>query len=86
VQLGCQVGESSLLSAAHLHLCAAFPALRHAEGCFGSLLLADDPAHPHLRMGIGGRPPALPTANGLGVTLDRARLARYRTGLWRSGG
>jgi predicted alpha/beta hydrolase len=40
VQVGCQVGESSLLSAAHLRLCAAVGVVRYAEGCFGRLLLA----------------------------------------------
>jgi L-alanine-DL-glutamate epimerase-like enolase superfamily enzyme len=85
VQLGCQVGESSLLSAAHLHLCAAFPEVRHAEGCFGSLLLAEDPASPRLRIGHSGRPPALPAAPGLGVRIDRECLARCRVGHWQGG-
>jgi L-alanine-DL-glutamate epimerase-like enolase superfamily enzyme len=82
VQLGCQVGESSLLSAAHLHLCAAFPKARHLEGCFGSFLLADDPAKPALRFGRGGRPPHLPSSSGLGVEIDSECLARHRTKHW----
>lgn len=84
VQLGCQVGESSLLSAAHLHLCSAFPKFRHLEGCFGSFLLADDPARPALRFGRGGRPPHLSATSGLGVEVDSECLARHRTQLWRS--
>ncbi len=79
VQIGCQVGESSLLSAAHLHLCAVFPEVRHAEGCFGKLLLAEDPASPLLQVRWGGLPPRLPDAPGLGVTLDPEMLARHRT-------
>jgi muconate cycloisomerase len=82
VQLGCQVGESSLLSAAHLHLSAAFPKAVHREGCFGTFLLAEDPAHPELRFGRGGRAPRLPHASGLGVEIDADLLARHRTKHW----
>lgn len=86
VQTGCQVGESSLLSAAQLLLCGAFPDVRHAEGCFGKLLLREDPAAPVLRFGFGGRPPSEPSGPGLGVRIDRATLARHRAGHWRGGG
>jgi L-Ala-D/L-Glu epimerase len=85
VQIGCQVGESSLLSAAHLHLCAAFPHVRHAEACFGKLLLAVDPASPLLQMSRGGLPPQIPSASGIGVTPDPAIIMRHRTGRWQSG-
>ncbi len=84
VQIGCQVGESSLLSAAHLHLCTQFPALRHAEGCFGKLLLAVDPASPLLQMRGGGQPPRVPTAPGIGVTIDPATIATYQISQWQS--
>ncbi|HEY8961447.1 MAG TPA: enolase C-terminal domain-like protein [Luteolibacter sp.] len=82
VQLGCQVGESSLLSAAHLHLSAAFPKAVYREGCFGTFLLAEDPARPELRFGRGGRPPHLPATTGLGVEIDAGLLARHRTKHW----
>ena len=82
VQLGCQVGESSLLSAAHLHLCAAFPEVRHTEGCFGRLLLEEDPVTPALRFGRGGRPPRLPHGAGLGIEVDRDCLERHLSGRW----
>jgi len=82
VQLGCQVGESSLLSAAHLRLSAAFPKAVHREGCFGTFLLAEDPARPELRFGRGGRAPHLPATSGLGVEIDADLLARYRTKHW----
>lgn len=85
VQVGCQVGESSVLSAAHLHLCAEFAQMRHAEGCFGKLLLAEDPASPLLQMALGGKPPRLPHAPGIGVTIDSEMIAKYRTGHWHSG-
>jgi L-alanine-DL-glutamate epimerase-like enolase superfamily enzyme len=82
VQVGCQVGESSLLSAAHLHLCAAFPEIRHAEGCFGTLLLEEDPASPPLRFRRGGKPPRTPAGAGLGIEIDRACLEHHLSGRW----
>ena len=84
VQIGCQVGESSLLSAAHLHLSAEFAKMRHAEGCFGKLLLAEDPAAPLLQMRGGGHPPFLPASPGLGVTIDPAIIAKHRVDHWQS--
>lgn len=84
IQVGCQVGESSLLSAAHLRLCATFPRFRHAEGCFGSLLLSGDPFAPSLRFGYRGAPPAIPSGAGLGVEVDLAILTRHRVGHWQS--
>ena len=82
VQVGCQVGESSVLSAAHLHLCKAFGEMRHAEGCFGKLLLEEDPAEPLLQMRGGGRPPALPESPGLGVVVNEARLTPHVAKRW----
>ena len=51
LQLGCQVGESSLLSAAHLRLAQA---VTYAERCFGLFLLREDRAVPLLQFGYGG--------------------------------
>lgn len=78
VQVGCQVGETSLLSAAQLRLIAALgEELRYGEGCFGRHLLRVDPVHPQLTFARAGRPPALPTGAGLGVTLDENELRAY---------
>ena len=77
VQIGCQVGESSLLSAAQLRLVAAVGDVRYVEGCFGTLLLEDDPGHPMLRFGRHGRPPAAPGGPGLGVDIDPGLVARH---------
>jgi muconate cycloisomerase len=74
VQVGCQVGESSLLSAAHLALTAAVGDVTFAEGCFGHLLLREDPVEPVLQFGYGGRPPTRPAGPGFGVTVDEERL------------
>jgi muconate cycloisomerase len=77
VQIGCQVGESSLLSAAHLILVTAVQKVTYAEGCFGYHLLREDPAEPVLQFGYGGRPPAKPNGAGLGVTINEAILRRW---------
>jgi L-Ala-D/L-Glu epimerase len=81
LQVGCQVGESSLLSAAHLALLSALaplrPGVRYAEGCFGRHLLREDPASPLVQFGYGGRPPPRPPGAGLGVQLDQTMLVRW---------
>jgi L-alanine-DL-glutamate epimerase-like enolase superfamily enzyme len=81
LQVGCQVGESSLLSAAHLTLLSALapltPGVRYAEGCFGRHLLREDPVSPLLQFGYGGRPPRRPPGAGLGVRVDQGMLERW---------
>jgi L-alanine-DL-glutamate epimerase-like enolase superfamily enzyme len=81
LQVGCQVGESSLLSAAHLALLSALaplrPGVRYAEGCFGRHLLREDPASPLVQFGYGGRPPRRPAGTGLGVQIDQTMLVRW---------
>jgi L-Ala-D/L-Glu epimerase len=81
LQVGCQVGESSLLSAAHLTLLSALapltPGVRYAEGCFGRHLLREDPASPLVQFRYGGRPPRRPPGAGLGVQVDLAALQRH---------
>jgi muconate cycloisomerase len=77
LQIGCQVGESSLLSAAHLHLVQAVQPVTYAEGCFGLFLLREDPVTPLLQFGRGGRPPQTPQGPGLGVKVDESMLQRW---------
>jgi L-Ala-D/L-Glu epimerase len=81
LQVGCQVGESSLLSAAHLTLLQALapltPGVRYAEGCFGRHLLREDPVSPLVQFHYRGRPPPRPPGAGLGVQVDLAALQRH---------
>jgi len=77
LQVGCQVGESSLLSAAHLRLVQAVQPVTYAEGCFGLFLLREDPVTPLLQFGYGGKPPQVPQGPGLGVTMDENVLQRW---------
>lgn len=81
LQVGCQVGESSLLSAAHVALLSTLarrhPGIRYAEGCFGTHLLREDPATPAVRFRFGGRAPRRPVGPGLGIAVDEAVLRRW---------
>lgn len=77
VQLGCQVGESSLLSAAHLALITAMQGITYAEGCFGLHLLREDPVAPVIQFGYGGRPPTRPDGPGLGIRVDEDLLRKH---------
>jgi len=81
LQVGCQVGESSLLSAAHVTLLSALaplkPGVRYAEGCFGRHLLSEDPFSPSVQFRYGGRPPRRPPGAGLGLHVDQAMLERW---------
>ncbi len=86
VQVGAQVGETSLLSAAQLVLIGAVKRVRYGEGCFGRHLLKEDPFVPLVQFGYGGRPPELPAGPGLGVVVDPAVLDRWVARRRRIGG
>lgn len=77
LQVGCQVGETSLLSAAQLILIAAVRNVTYGEGCFGLHLLREDPVRPIKQFGYGGRPPSLPAGPGLGVQVDEKLLNNW---------
>ncbi|MBN3039958.1 MAG: hypothetical protein JW867_02400, partial [Candidatus Omnitrophica bacterium] len=77
VQLGSQVGESSLLSAANLALLLKLPGIRYAEGCFGLYLLKEDPCAPLMQFGYAGMPPKAPYGYGLGIQVDEKKLKLY---------
>lgn len=78
VQVGCQTGESSLLSAAQMVLIGLVGAsVRYAEGCFGERLLRADPARPVLEFRRGGRPPTPPVGPGFGVEVDIGAVLRH---------
>jgi L-alanine-DL-glutamate epimerase-like enolase superfamily enzyme len=74
LQVGCQVGESSLLSAAQLALMTQIDGIRYLEGCFSTHLLEKDPVQPALMFGYGGLPPQQPRGYGLGVEMDQEFL------------
>jgi L-Ala-D/L-Glu epimerase len=73
IQLGCMVGETSILSAAGRRFLELTPAVRFAEGWFGRLLLSRDVVRRSLRFGYGGRGHAL-GRYGLGIAVDAEAL------------
>lgn len=78
IQLGCLVGETSLLTAAGVAFLEACPSVRFVEGAFGRFLLRADVTRRPLRFGRGGRirPPAGP---GLGIEVSERALHRLAT-------
>jgi L-Ala-D/L-Glu epimerase len=76
VQVGCQAGETAILSAAGRHLAAAVDPLLHAEGSFGDALLVEDVGRLPVVFGVGGEAPVL-TGPGLGVDVDAERVRRW---------
>ncbi len=75
-QLGAQVGETAILSAAGRHFASRSPDLLFAEGSFGTMLLEADIATEGLEFGARGFAPRL-VGNGLGITIDPARVAPF---------
>ena len=74
---GCMVGESSILSAAQRRfLAGGGVGAKFVEGNYGRFLLADDLTGKSLRFGWGGRLRTI-TGRGLGVQVNRDKLARY---------
>lgn len=76
MQLGCQVGETALLSAAGRHLAAHLDDLAWVEGSFGSLLLSQDIGVAKVQFGHGGLAPLL-RGPGLGVEVDEDVIRRH---------
>ena len=75
IQVGAQVGETGILSAAGRTFAAHLPALAFAEGSFGTWLLAEDVTFENVAFGFGGRAPLLKT-RGLSVTVKEDVLER----------
>ena len=75
VQIGAQVGETSLLSAAGRHLAAHLPEVEYVEGSFGTHLLSEDVTPDPVMFGAGGQGDLL-FGPGLGVQVDDGMLER----------
>jgi len=78
IQIGAQVGETGILSAAGRTFAAHLPDLVYAEGSFGTWLLAEDVTFENVAFGLGGRAPLLKT-RGLSVTVKEDALERLAT-------
>ncbi|MBD1915769.1 MULTISPECIES: enolase C-terminal domain-like protein [Cyanophyceae] len=76
VQVGCQVGETAILSAAGRHLAAYLPEISFCEGSYGSLLLREDLSRRPIHFGHQGLAKPL-KGPGLGVEIQDALLEKY---------
>jgi muconate cycloisomerase len=74
-QLGCQVGETVLLSAAGRHFASSVAGIRYLEGSYDRHLVREALGTRDLTFRWGGWAPAL-SEPGLGVTLDASALER----------
>lgn len=74
-QLGCQIGETAVLSAAGRHFAASVGELRYVEGSYDKHLVREALATRNITFGWGGWAPVL-QGSGLGVTIDPIALER----------
>lgn len=74
-QLGCQVGETGILSAAGRHFACSIGGIRYLEGSFDRYLVRERLTSQDLTFRFRGWADAI-TAPGLGVSIEPERLAR----------
>ena len=72
-QLGCQVGETGILSAAGRHFACGIRGIRFLEGSYDRLLIGDQITTSHFTFAYGGRAAAI-SSIGHGAVVDEARL------------
>jgi muconate cycloisomerase len=75
IQLGCQVGETGILSAAGRHWACSVQKLRYLEGSFDRILVAEPLIREDITFRRGGWAERLP-GPGLGITMDDAAIDR----------
>lgn len=78
LQLGCMVGETSILSAAGRRFLELVPYVRYLESNFGRFLLTDDVVDRSLRFRYGGKLGPL-DGLGWGVEVNQGRLEELAT-------
>ncbi len=74
-QLGCQVGETGILSAAGRHFACSVGGIRYLEGSYDRHLVRERLTVQDITFGRGGLAPAL-SGPGLGVDVDETALRR----------
>ena len=77
-QLGCQVGETGILSAAGRHFASCVDGVKYLEGSYAKFLLVEDIVREDISFGYGGFAGPI-TGTGLGVTVDEKVLRKYVT-------
>ena len=81
-QLGCQVGETGILSAAGRHFAASVANIRYLEGSYDRYLVKEPLTQEDLTFGRGGYAPAL-AGPGLGINIDPDALKRVTVAMRR---
>jgi len=79
-QLGCQVGETAILSATGRHVAAHLNDAKFVEGSYGALLLEEDIADESVQFGYAGKAPLL-KGTGLGIRVREDLLQKYAGGI-----
>ena len=74
-QLGCQVGESGVLSAAGRHFACNIAGARYLEGSYDRFLVRQRLTREDLTFGYGGRALRI-QGHGLGITVDEQQMER----------
>jgi muconate cycloisomerase len=74
-QLGCQVGETAILSAAGRHFAGSVSDLKHVEGSYDRHLVVESLGDEDLTFGRGGLAPLL-VGSGLSISIDNDALER----------
>jgi L-Ala-D/L-Glu epimerase len=80
LQVGSQVGEIAILSAAGRHLAASVDTIEFVEGSYGTMLLAEDVTNDPVRFGYRGEAPVF-RGLGSGITVLEDRLRKYATSI-----
>jgi muconate cycloisomerase len=75
-QVGCQLGESGILSAAGRALCAVSSDALYYDGSYDAFLLKENLTTEHVTFTYGGKPVPL-KGHGLGIKVDRKKLGRF---------
>jgi muconate cycloisomerase len=78
-QVGCQLGESGILSAAGRALCAVSSDALYYDGSYDAVVLKENITTEHVTFGHGGKANIL-RGSGFGVSVDRGRLRRFSEG------
>lgn len=74
-QLGCQVGETAILSAAGRHFACSVADIRYLEGSYDKHLVKEALAEQDITFGWAGKAKAL-AGPGIGITIDSQALER----------
>ena len=75
-QVGCQLGESGILSAAGRALCAVSSDALYYDGSYDVFLLEENITTEHVTFTYGGKPVPL-KGHGLGIDVNPQQLARF---------